>query len=109
MTPETIGPSSRTHDGGNMKFDYSAFTGFQSLYLEESVVRGIEFRRQVLVFHADLVLKESHPDYVAPPPSLQYCQKPLCIVFTAVTNLVFKSFRFLEEFDEWRLDWGNID
>ena len=54
---------------------YTELPGLEDYYLEDSYVLGIHLTGEALAFDLDLVLTESHPEYMQPRPDSQYCYR----------------------------------
>lgn len=67
--------------------NYWAIPSFEGLYLEDSWVLEIRPGEGTLTISADLVLRESHPEYHSPRPGEQYCYRRGLITFDDVTAL----------------------
>lgn len=65
---------------------YWDIPGFEGRYLEDSWVLKIRPGEGTLTISADLVLRESHPEYRDPRPGEQYCYRLGVIAFDDVTE-----------------------
>lgn len=69
--------------------DYTTFSGFEDLYLEDSWVLSISATYQELVLKVEFALLASHPSYQRPLPNEQHCYKVGYIRFPKVESLVW--------------------
>lgn len=67
--------------------NYYRLPGFEDLYLEDSWVLAIEPGESTLTIVAELVLRESHPQYRPPSSGEQYCYRQGHIRFEGVEAL----------------------
>lgn len=66
---------------------YWEIAGLEDVYLEDSWVIDIVSRPGMLWLEIDLVLRESHPLFMAPKPGEQHCYKRGRLIFRKVTEL----------------------
>ncbi|MCS6127919.1 hypothetical protein G3485_13075 [Shewanella baltica] len=93
-----------------MMNSYHEISGFESLYLEDSYVLGIDDSGEDVVFIMEFVLTEQHPKYSEPNNSESYCYIKGKIKFIkpkSVRWLNRSKNRFIDKNGE--IDLGNID
>jgi hypothetical protein len=73
--------------------DYWTLPSLQDVYLEDSWVRQISVEPHVLRLQLEVVLRESHPFYVAPPPGSQYCYRNGTLLFHVVRRVDWRMGR----------------
>jgi hypothetical protein len=90
--------------------DYWALPGFDQIYLEDSWVLGVTAAPGTVTFDLEVVLREGHPDYVAPGPNQNYCYRRASIRFGGVTALSWTEQGRPPATDSSReIDFGSID
>jgi hypothetical protein len=89
---------------------YQEWPGFEDIYLEDSFVETIEFKRGTLAFRMDMVLCESHPSYIPPAADEQHCYNTCYIIFPNIINIEWKEMRIVPSRDpDGSIDFGSID
>jgi len=92
------------------KADYPQLDGFESVYLEDSFVLGIEATPTRLVLLMELVLTPGHPAYHPPAPGEQNCYARATIEFRNVRSLTWAGQGSPPATDaSGEMDYGAID
>jgi len=90
--------------------NYYNWPEFESIYLEDSFVKGISEYNDRLTFSLEIVLKDNHPRYELPKKGERYCYKNGEIVFSEIDKIIWieKNMHQYKDANN-EIDYGNID
>lgn len=93
-----------------MKINYSKFSGFEYVFLEDSFVLKIKTNSLSADFNMEFVLTKNHQFYEKPKPNEMYCYKKGVINFPKVEEVVWTEVSMNPSIDiDSEVDFGNID
>ena len=89
---------------------YYTIADLEDIYLEDSFVLAVKASPGSVEFDMDVVLRESHPDYIPPKADEQYCYRRASLRFVGITGISLRMESIQKSRDaNGELDYGGID
>ncbi|MEF1326916.1 hypothetical protein [Vibrio sp. M260121] len=90
--------------------NYFEINSLRNIYLEDSFVLGITEKNNEIEYEVEFVLNESHPLYIPPKETEQYCYQKGLLLFKGVSSVTWEERTNKFSFDKNdEIDYGNID